>query len=79
MSKNVSFHLTTLSCWLMLGKREMEMEKRRSKGSFLSLFDWNAKSRKKLLWNDPNLPGNPNLMFILVVIFCLSCPYIAYS
>ncbi|XP_057439043.1 uncharacterized protein LOC130730913 isoform X2 [Lotus japonicus] len=34
----------------------MEMEKRRSKGSFLSLFDWNAKSRKKLLWNDPNLP-----------------------
>ncbi|KAJ1417171.1 DUF3741-associated sequence motif [Sesbania bispinosa] len=34
----------------------MEMEKRRSKGSFLSLFDWNAKSRKKLLWNNATLP-----------------------
>ncbi|KAL5060904.1 hypothetical protein RYX36_032508 [Vicia faba] len=32
------------------------MEKKRSKGSFLSLFDWNAKSRKKLVWNNPNLP-----------------------
>ncbi|XP_020212645.1 uncharacterized protein LOC109797132 [Cajanus cajan] len=35
----------------------MEMEKRRSKskGSFLSLFDWNSKSRKKLTWNDPEV------------------------
>ncbi|XP_027350565.1 uncharacterized protein LOC113861749 [Abrus precatorius] len=33
----------------------MEMEKRRSKGSFLSLFDWNSKSRKKLLWNNPTV------------------------
>ncbi|TKY61557.1 dentin sialophosphoprotein [Spatholobus suberectus] len=33
----------------------MEMEKRRSKGSFLSLFDWNSKSRKKLIWNDPEV------------------------
>ncbi|CAK8544553.1 unnamed protein product [Lathyrus sativus] len=32
------------------------MEKKRSKGSFLSLFDWNAKSRKKLVWNNPTLP-----------------------
>ncbi|CAJ1869102.1 unnamed protein product [Sphenostylis stenocarpa] len=31
------------------------MEKRRSKGSFLSLFDWNTKSRKKLIWNDPEV------------------------
>ncbi|XP_045796704.1 uncharacterized protein LOC123890979 [Trifolium pratense] len=29
------------------------MEKKRSKGSFFSLFDWNAKSRKKLVWNNP--------------------------
>ncbi|KAK7397127.1 hypothetical protein VNO78_18294 [Psophocarpus tetragonolobus] len=36
-------------------KRVMEMEKRRSKGSFLSLFDWNSKSRKKLVWNDPEV------------------------
>ncbi|KAG4916807.1 hypothetical protein JHK87_054364 [Glycine soja] len=41
---------------LMSGKREMEMEKKRSKGSFLSLFDWNSKSRKKLVWNDPEVP-----------------------
>ncbi|KAK7337699.1 hypothetical protein VNO77_18284 [Canavalia gladiata] len=40
----------------VIGKREMEMEKKRSKGSFLSLFDWNSKSRKKLLWNNPILP-----------------------
>ncbi|KAH1079160.1 hypothetical protein AAZX31_19G215300 [Glycine max] len=40
----------------MSGKREMEMEKKRSKGSFLSLFDWNSKSRKKLVWNDPEVP-----------------------
>lgn len=33
----------------------MEMEKRRSKGSFLSLFDWNSKSRKKLVWSDPDI------------------------
>ncbi|XP_004494537.1 uncharacterized protein [Cicer arietinum] len=32
------------------------MEKKRSKGSFFSLFDWNAKSRKKLVWNNPTLP-----------------------
>ncbi|OIW13462.1 hypothetical protein TanjilG_22253 [Lupinus angustifolius] len=34
----------------------MEMQKECSKGSFFSLFDWNSKSRKKLLWNNPNLP-----------------------
>ncbi|OIV95260.1 hypothetical protein TanjilG_26957 [Lupinus angustifolius] len=34
----------------------MEMEKKRSKGSFFSLFDWNSKSRKKLIWNNPTLP-----------------------
>ncbi|XP_047170652.1 uncharacterized protein LOC124838965 [Vigna umbellata] len=33
----------------------MDMEKRRSKGSFLSLFDWNSKSRKKLVWSDPEI------------------------
>ncbi|XP_027929183.1 uncharacterized protein LOC114185565 [Vigna unguiculata] len=33
----------------------MEMEKRRSKGSFFSLFDWNSKSRKKLVWSDPEI------------------------
>ncbi|KAL2345624.1 hypothetical protein Fmac_006909 [Flemingia macrophylla] len=43
----------------------MEMEKRRSKskGSFLSLFDWNSKSRKKLTWNGPEVSkqGKENL------------------
>ncbi|KAE9615936.1 hypothetical protein Lal_00017368 [Lupinus albus] len=34
----------------------MEIDKKRSKGSFFSLFDWNSKTRKKLLWNNPNLP-----------------------
>ncbi|KAL5135912.1 hypothetical protein HKD37_03G008709 [Glycine soja] len=33
----------------------METEKKRSKGSFLSFFDWNTKSRKKLVWNDPEV------------------------
>ncbi|XP_054801183.1 uncharacterized protein LOC129305221 isoform X2 [Prosopis cineraria] len=33
----------------------METEKRRSKGGFLSLFDWNGKSRKKLFSDNPNL------------------------
>lgn len=32
------------------------MEKKRSKGSFFSLFDWNSKSRKKLVWNNQTLP-----------------------
>ncbi|CAL0302320.1 unnamed protein product [Lupinus luteus] len=34
----------------------MEMEKKSSKGSFFSFFDWNSKSRKKLIWNNPSLP-----------------------
>ncbi|KAL7585875.1 uncharacterized protein LOC111878889 [Lactuca sativa] len=34
----------------------MEVEKRSSKGGFLQLFDWNAKSRKKLFSNKPDLP-----------------------
>ncbi|XP_061369640.1 uncharacterized protein LOC133312454 [Gastrolobium bilobum] len=34
----------------------MEIEKRRSKGSFLSFFDWNGKSQKKLFCDNPNLP-----------------------
>ncbi|KAK7269415.1 hypothetical protein RIF29_22141 [Crotalaria pallida] len=32
------------------------IEKKRSKGSFLSFFDWNVKSRKKLFSDTPNLP-----------------------
>ncbi|KAJ7977875.1 DUF4378 domain protein [Quillaja saponaria] len=35
----------------------MELEKRRSRGSFLNLFDWNGKSRKKLSWNNSEMPG----------------------
>lgn len=35
----------------------MEVEKRRSKGGFLNLFDWNGKSRKKLFSNNSDLPG----------------------
>ncbi|KAF7805062.1 DUF4378 domain protein [Senna tora] len=34
----------------------METEKRRSKGGFLNLFDWNGKSRKKLFNDNPNIP-----------------------
>uniref|UniRef100_A0A5B6YQY2 DUF4378 domain-containing protein n=1 Tax=Davidia involucrata TaxID=16924 RepID=A0A5B6YQY2_DAVIN len=34
----------------------MEVEKRGSKGGFLQLFDWNAKSRKKLFSNKSELP-----------------------
>ncbi|XP_054813740.1 uncharacterized protein LOC129314340 [Prosopis cineraria] len=34
----------------------MEIEKRRSRGSFLSLFDCNGVSRKKLFLDTPNLP-----------------------
>ncbi|KAI4349912.1 hypothetical protein L6164_010454 [Bauhinia variegata] len=37
----------------------MEVEKRRSKGSFLNLFDWNGKSRKKLFSDTPNTPADP--------------------
>ncbi|KAI4301714.1 hypothetical protein L6164_034965 [Bauhinia variegata] len=37
----------------------MEVEKRRSKGSFLNLFDWNGKSRKKLFSDTPNLSEDP--------------------
>ncbi|KAK1582838.1 hypothetical protein Q3G72_018737 [Acer saccharum] len=33
----------------------MEVEKKRSKGGFLNLFDWNGKSRKKLFSNNPEL------------------------
>ncbi|KAL8209462.1 hypothetical protein R6Q57_006194 [Mikania cordata] len=34
----------------------MEAEKRSSKGGFLQLFDWNAKSRKKLFSNKADVP-----------------------
>ncbi|KHN20273.1 hypothetical protein glysoja_023836 [Glycine soja] len=34
----------------------MEIQKKRFKGSFLSFFDWNGKSQKKLLCDRPNLP-----------------------
>lgn len=36
----------------------MEVEKTRSKGGFLNLFDWNGKSRKKLFANNSDLPGS---------------------
>lgn len=35
----------------------MEVEKRRSKGGFFHLFDWNGKSRKKLFSNNAELSG----------------------
>ncbi|KAH9689619.1 hypothetical protein KPL70_015567 [Citrus sinensis] len=37
----------------------MEAEKKRSKGGFLQLFDWNGKSRKKLFSNNFELDGEP--------------------
>ncbi|KAG6646725.1 uncharacterized protein LOC122316594 isoform X1 [Carya illinoinensis] len=36
--------------------KRMEVEKRRSKGGFLNLFDWNGRSRKKLFSNNSELP-----------------------
>lgn len=35
----------------------MEAERRSSKGGFFQLFDWNAKSKKKLFSNKSALPG----------------------
>ncbi|EEF49944.1 conserved hypothetical protein [Ricinus communis] len=35
----------------------MEGERKRSKGSFFHLFDWNGKSRKKLFLNNSELPA----------------------
>ncbi|XP_044498146.1 uncharacterized protein LOC123220172 isoform X2 [Mangifera indica] len=37
----------------------MEVEKKRLKGSFLHLFDWNGKSRKKLFSNNLDLDDEP--------------------
>ncbi|XP_044483273.1 uncharacterized protein LOC123209344 isoform X2 [Mangifera indica] len=37
----------------------MEVEKKRSKGGFLHLFDWNGKSRKKLFSNNPDFDDEP--------------------
>ncbi|KAK9041765.1 hypothetical protein V6N11_016855 [Hibiscus sabdariffa] len=34
----------------------MEVERKRTKGGFLQLFDWNGKSRKKLFSNNSELP-----------------------
>jgi len=56
------------------------MEKKRSKGSFFSLFDWNSKSRKKLVWNNQTLPGNVNHVLSLsnvvfsITFFACICP-----
>lgn len=41
----------------MIVDEKMEVEKKRSKGGFLNLFDWNGKSRKKLFSNNSDLPG----------------------
>ena len=55
----------------------MEAEKKRSKGGFLNLFDWNGKSRKKLFANIPEeLPGN--FFFLIfcshdIMFYCLCC------
>lgn len=35
----------------------MEVDKKKSKGGFLLLFDWHGKSRKKLFANNADLPG----------------------
>ncbi|KAI3755030.1 hypothetical protein L1987_54823 [Smallanthus sonchifolius] len=47
-------------CWwrncLSIIYEKMEVEKQSSKGGFLQLFDWNAKSRKKLFSNKPDVP-----------------------
>lgn len=56
----------------------MEIQKKRFKGSFLSFFDWNGKSQKKLLCDRPNLPGNylQSLIYIYCsyfLNFCLAC------
>ena len=53
----------------------MEAEKKRSKGGFLNLFDWNGKSRKKLFANIPEeLPGNFFFFNILFSRYHVSLP-----
>lgn len=44
---------------------EMDIEQRETKGGFFKLFDWNAKSRKKLFSNNYELPGNGFLMILV--------------
>lgn len=54
---------------------KMEVEKRSSKGGFLQLFDWNAKSRKKLFSNKPDLPGNSHYKMLILLHSCNSVLY----
>lgn len=58
----------------------MEVEKKRSKGGFLNLFDWNGKSRKKLFSNNSDLPGMfvfldgilfSRFMIMLLILMCM--------
>lgn len=49
---------------MQYNSQKMEVEKRRSKGRFLNLFDWNGKSRKKLFSNNSHLPGMDYRLFI---------------
>lgn len=51
----------------------MEAEKKRSKGGFLHLFDWNGKSRKKLFANhSEELPG-------IICVLIISCFLVDYN
>lgn len=53
----------------------MEVDKKRSKGGFLNLFDWNGKSRKKLFSSNSESSGR----FIFSRIFVLFLGiYLAY-
>ncbi|XVF05974.1 hypothetical protein REPUB_Repub06bG0007900 [Reevesia pubescens] len=45
--------LSLFVCWLNEQYKIMEVERKRSKGGFFQLFDWNGKSRKKLFANNP--------------------------
>lgn len=42
----------------------MEVEKKRSKGGFFNLFDWNGKSRKKLFSSNSESSGRYQIMYI---------------
>lgn len=71
--------------YFVRAKLSMEIQKKGFKGSFLSFFDWNGKSQKKLLCDRPILPGNYfavshiYLLFLFVkLLSCLLCPYIVY-
>ena len=59
----------------------MEVEKKRSKVGFLNLFDWNGKSRKKLLSASSESSGRYifNFTYFLVYILLIDLQVVVRS